>query len=375
MPTYTNPIADTSTEVLRIPIPVILSDLSGNGYTLSGGGIPVTQQGGISLATSNTGLAVNTPVIVQKANAVSTGSVTTLAKAFTNANVAGNTIVVVAASGSNTAMTVADSNSNTYTSAVTGVQSTTVGTAIFYAVNVAGGVNTVTLTCASSSAAMEIYEVSGILAQVLGALGQTSSGSSSSATALVTSTIAGTGNCLAFMGAGIGTAAQNITVTTGTNWTADAGTNGLVTGGTPSGLFQFQSLSQTLPTLKPVLPTATAGSAEPYAAVAAIFKPVALGIQGTVHIGGYNYTHLAATATTLVKTGPGILHAIVVNTPVAGTIEADDALTNTTPVIAILTIGTATAMAPFSAIYDVEFSTGLTIKITTGASDVTIVWR
>ena len=139
------------------------------------------------LSPNNTGLPVVIPTILQKANAVSTGSVTTLAKAFTNANVAGNTIIVVAASGSNTAMTVADSNSNTYTSAVTGVYSTVVGTAIFYATNVAGGANTVTLTCASSSAALEIYEVSGIVQQVLGALGQTSSGSSASATALTTS--------------------------------------------------------------------------------------------------------------------------------------------------------------------------------------------
>ena len=177
------------------------------------------------------------------------------------------------------------------------------------------------------------------------------------------------------MGVGLGTATQNITVTTGTNWTADAGTNGLTTGATVSGLYQFQSLSQFLPGLKPVLPTATAASAEPYAAVAAIFKPVTLGIEGTVSIGGYNYTHLAGTGTTLIKTGPGLLHAIVVNTPVAGTLEADDALTNTTPVIAIMTVGTVTAMPPFTVTYDTVFSTGLTIKITTGAMDATIVWR
>src|SRR5437016_14635050 len=46
------------------------------------------------LSPNNTGLQVNVPVIVQTAAAASTGSVATLAKAFTCANVAGSHIVV-----------------------------------------------------------------------------------------------------------------------------------------------------------------------------------------------------------------------------------------------------------------------------------------
>ncbi len=329
-----------------------------------------------ALSPNNSGLPVNLPVIVQKTNNVSTGSVTTLAKAFVSNNVAGNSIIVVAASGSNTAMTVADSAGNTYTSAVAGAQSTTVGAAIFYAVNILAGANTVTLTCASSSAALEIYEVSGILQQVQGALGQSSSGNSSSATALVTSNIAGTGNCLAFMGAGIGTAAQNITVTTGSGWTADAGTNGLVTGATVAGLYQLQSLSQFLPGIKPVLPTATAAGAEPYAAVAAVFRPVSIGIEGTVTLGGYSYTNIVSATTTLIKTGLGVLHAIVVNTPVgSGVIEFDDALTHTTPKIGTITFpATILSIGQIPYLYDLTFTTGLSIT-TTGTMDITVVWR
>ena len=315
-----------------------------------------------------------TPAIVQKANNVSTGSVTTLAKAFASNNLVGNTIIVVAGSGSNAAMTVADTQGNTYTSAVTGVQSTTVGVAIFYAVNIAGGANTVTLTCTSSSAAMEIYEVSGLLAQVAGQPVQSSSGSSASGTTATTSNIAGAGNSYAFMGVGIGTAAQNITVTTGTNWTADAGTNGLVPGATVSGLFQFQSLSQFLPGVKPVLPTATIASAENWAAVAAVFKPVTVNVEGTVTIGGYNYTNMTSQTTTLIKTGAGLLHAVVVNKPVAaGTIELDDALTHTNP-FGTITIP-ATATNPFSLVYDVQFSTGLSITTAGATQDITLVWR
>src|SRR5260370_40133360 len=67
---------------------------------------PVT---GLSYAPTvlggNSGLPVNVPAIVQKAQAVSTGSVATLAKAFASNNVAGNSIVVVAGCGNGTAMT------------------------------------------------------------------------------------------------------------------------------------------------------------------------------------------------------------------------------------------------------------------------------
>lgn len=326
-----------------------------------------------SISPNNTGLPVNTPVIVQKTSAASTGSVATLAKAFASNNAAGNTIIVVCGCGNGTAMTVADSAGNTYTSAVTKANSTTFEAAIFYAVGILAGANTVTVTNAGAAAsvAMEIYEVSGLLAQVVAQPDQSSSATGTSATPTVSAIAASTPNALSFLGIAVGTAAQATSVTAGTNWTLDSTQNTT----TPAGLFSFGALSQYLSNTTPVIPTATIAGSEAFAAVAAIFKPVVLGVQGTVQIGGYNYTHLAATATTLVKTGPGILHAIVINTPVAGTLEADDALTNTAPVIAIITIGTATAMAPFSAIYDVAFATGLTIKITTGAMDATIVWK
>jgi hypothetical protein len=349
---------------------VVGTDAAGTNYAAQ----VVTTSGGslTALSPANTGLPVNVPVIVQRAHAVSAASGTTLGALFTSANAAGNSIIVVVGAGSNGTLSIADTASNTYLSAVSGANSTTFEAQIFYATNiVSNAANTVTVTTTSSSSlAIQVYEVSGLIAQA-GALGQNSSGSGTGATASTSNLSAGSPNSLIFLGVGVGTTAEAITAVSGTNWTVDSSQNPT----SPSGLFSFGSLSLALDNTGPVIPQATIAASKPYAAVSAIFKPVVLGIQGTVTIGGYNYTHLAGTGTTLVKTGPGILHAIVINTPVAGTLEADDALTNTTPVIGILTVGTATAMPPFSVPYDVAFTTGLTIKITTGAMDATIVWK
>ena len=332
-----------------------------------------TQPESVALAPANTGLPVNIPVILQKASASSTGSVATLAKAFTNSNVAGNSIIVVAACGNGTAMTVADSAGNTYTQAINAPNSTTFEAAIFYAVNIAGGANTVTVTNAGTAASMAvtIYEVSGLVQQVLGALGQTSSGTGTGTTASTSSIAASVPNSLAFCGVAIGTATVT-SVTAGTNWTNDSGTQQPATA---SGLFQFAAFSQYVPHTSPVAVSQTWTGSEPWAAASAIFKSVPVGVNGTVHIGGYNYTRVTTAATTLVKTGPGVLHAIVVNKPTStATIEADDALTNTTPVIGILG-AFAASIAPFTVVYDVAFSTGLSVTVGVATVDATIVWK
>lgn len=329
-----------------------------------------------ALSPNNTGLPVNVPVIVQKTNAVSTGSVASLAKAFATGNAAGNSIVVVAGCGNGTAMTVADSAGNTYTSAVAAPNSTTFAAQIFYAVGIAAGANTVTVTNAGSAASMavEIYEVSGLIAQVVAQPDVSSSGTGTGTTASTSALAASSPNSLAFLGVSIGTAAQNITALG--NWTADGGTNGLVPT-TPAGLYQFNSFSQFLASTVPVVPKATIASSEPWAAASAIFKPVLLGVQGTVTLAGYNYTHITTQTTTLIKTGAGILHSIIVNSHAASaTIEFDDALTHTSPVIGIITLpSTITAVIPISLEYDVQFSTGLSVTTGTANADITVVWK
>lgn len=365
------------------PIPSLVSPSNGLVVGQAGPTVVTDPVSGLSYAPAvtslaqsiNNGLPLTQPSPIQKAKAVSTGNVASIAATFASNNAANNTIVVQVGNGNNGTLSVTDSAGNTYQQAVTKANSTTFEAAIFFATPIVATTtpNTVTVANAGSAASMavEIYEVPGLLQQVISQPDQSTSGTGTSATPTLSALAPSVPNSIAFLSIAVGTAAEAVSVTAGTSWTLDSTQNTT----TPSGLFTFGALSQYMAGLTAVIPTATVASSEPYAAVAAIFKPVAVPIEGTVQIGGYNYTHLAATATTLVKTGPGILHAIVINTPVAGTLEADDALTNTAPVIAIITIGTATAMAPFSAIYDVAFSTGLTIKITTGAMDATIVWK
>lgn len=372
MPNYSNPIADTSIEVLRVPIPVQIADLSGNSFTLSGGGIPVTPTAGLSLVNSaNTAIPAAQPAIVQKAKAVSTSGVASLTCAFTSNNTAGNSIVVSCAAGNNGTITVTDSAGNTYTSAVSVANSTTFESQIFYAVNIAAGANTITVTpSASVSVAVQIYEVSGLIAQATNVLGQNTSNAATSATASA-SNIAGPANSIAFAAVAVGTAAQAVSATSGTIWSLDSTQN---VAGTPSGFFTFGALSGVVTNIAPFAAKATLAGSEPYAYVAAVFKTVNLTVQGGVYIDGYNYTNMTTQTTTLIKTGPGLLHAVAVNKPVAtGTIELDDALTHTNP-FGIITIP-ATATNPFTMIYDVTFSTGLSVTTGTATQDITLIWR
>ena len=318
------------------------------------------------------------PAIVQKAKAVTSASGTTIAATFASNPTSGNSIIVVAGAGNNGTLTVADTLSNTYTSAISKANSTTFEAAIFYAVNITGNAaNTVTVTNggAAASMAVEIYEVSGLIGLVNGALGQTSSGTGTGTTAS-TSNIAGPANSIAFAGVAVGTAAQAVTASTGTIWTADSSQN---SGGTPSGLFTFGSLSAQVSNSGPLTSSAAVAGSEPWAMVAAIFKPVVQAIEGTVHIAGYNFLNITAAAptTTVVKTGPGVFHALVCNTPPGsnGTVTMYDNTAASGTKIGTITYGTVTSMAPHSLPYDLTFSTGLTIVTATGAGDYTVIYR
>lgn len=88
---------------------------------------------------------------------------------------------------------------------------------------------------------------------------------------------------------------------------------------------------------------------------------------------GWTYKNITGQATTLVKTGAGVLHSITFNKPVAtGTVEIDDAVSNTTPKIG--TITTPTGPFPVTLIYDVAFSVGLSITTGTADQDLTIAY-
>lgn len=85
----------------------------------------------------------------------------------------------------------------------------------------------------------------------------------------------------------------------------------------------------------------------------------------------YSYANITTQTTTLVKSGAGFLHSITFNKPTAtGTVKIDDAITDTTPVIG--TVTTPASPMPVTLIYDIEFSTGLTIVTGTANQDITV---
>jgi len=87
----------------------------------------------------------------------------------------------------------------------------------------------------------------------------------------------------------------------------------------------------------------------------------------------YRSVNITGQTTTLVKTGGGLLHSITLNNPVAtGTIKFNDALTDTTPVLGIIT--TKTSPMPVTLVYDIEFAVGLTIVTGTASQDITIAY-
>lgn len=88
----------------------------------------------------------------------------------------------------------------------------------------------------------------------------------------------------------------------------------------------------------------------------------------------YLSAHITTDATTLVKTGPGSLRSICVNTPLAtGTVTVDDAITATTPTLAVIT--TPTGQSPFCQTYNISFTNGLTIVTGVAVQDITVNYQ
>lgn len=87
------------------------------------------------------------------------------------------------------------------------------------------------------------------------------------------------------------------------------------------------------------------------------------------------YTHLTTAASTLIKTGPGYLASVTINTLAASAvITVYDGIDNTGAVIAVITNpATLLIEGPQSAFYGVGFVTGL-YTVTTGTQDITISW-
>lgn len=88
-----------------------------------------------------------------------------------------------------------------------------------------------------------------------------------------------------------------------------------------------------------------------------------------VQVGAYAKTYIATATTTQVFTGPGTLHAIVVNTTAAGAISVIDNTTGSTVNVASL----KASVAEGTYTYNISMALGCRI-ITAGASDITVCW-
>ena len=227
---------------------------------------------------------VTMPLIatVQKHAVASSGSVASLANAFSSNVGPGNSIVVSFCNGNVNAPTapITDTLSSTWTKAVHQVQGSALECDIWYAVNVTGGAETVTVTPGGSNAsiASEVYEISGTIMWIpaQGDLSTSSSGNSAAASATAVAPMAP--NSLEIAAVGVGTAAQ--TITPASFWTNDSGQQNPAT---PSGLFSFISMSQQLDDTDAISPLATFTS-EPWALAAAIFHAPILPIGGAVRL-------------------------------------------------------------------------------------------
>ena len=87
---------------------------------------------------------------------------------------------------------------------------------------------------------------------------------------------------------------------------------------------------------------------------------------------GTAYAHINTAATTVVKSAPGTLASIVVNTQVAGTVTIyDNATAASGTVVAVITVTATFPTLPL--VYNLKFANGLTI-VTSGTADLTVVF-
>jgi hypothetical protein len=240
------------------------------------------------------------PYIVQKADGVSTGSVTTISATFASNNTAANTIVVALATGSNALpSSVTDTLGNTYTLMIVQAAVGWPGISLWFATNIKSGANTVTAAITSSSAFLAVYELNGIIAapnqgsQLAGLTATNCSAAQATSTNPAFSPsfsgipIYGP-NVYAITLVGVGGA--NVTFTPGINvelgvttWNTDFSGN---TNGTQNGLFSFACFSA--PFFGGVggdLSFSTnISSSEKWSAVTGYFYPLPVSISGKVSL-------------------------------------------------------------------------------------------
>ena len=91
-------------------------------------------------------------------------------------------------------------------------------------------------------------------------------------------------------------------------------------------------------------------------------------------ISPYQYLNITGQATTVIRTGNGILHTICLNKPVATeTIAIYDGVSTAGTLIGTITI--PASPQPGCLIYDIGYGAGLTLVTATASSDITVSYR
>lgn len=91
----------------------------------------------------------------------------------------------------------------------------------------------------------------------------------------------------------------------------------------------------------------------------------------------FSHAHFTSLTSQTLKTGPGALHAININTPVGnGVISAFDGIDDSaTPLLTITKPGTLLSDGPNHMLYNISTASGLHITTTGAIQDVTVSYR
>ncbi len=88
---------------------------------------------------------------------------------------------------------------------------------------------------------------------------------------------------------------------------------------------------------------------------------------------GYTFRNITGQATTVLRTGSGILHTITLNKPTAtAVVTVYDNTAGSGTVVGAITI--PASPMPVTLTYDAAFSTGLTVVTATADSDITVTF-
>jgi hypothetical protein len=194
-------------------VQTLLNLISGSNITLTANG-----SGGVTITAS----VSSVPVIVQS-NENSTGSASSLSKAYTTGNIAGNASIIIAQwSNTTVTMNVADSNINSYsslqgpnTNGADGVNGS--AQQIWLATDIEAGANTVTITPSANTRMMLIIiEVENLA--VLSTFDQANWNDSVTAVTSLSSGAITTTQAVELLIAYGGTQSQSTTITDGTGW-------------------------------------------------------------------------------------------------------------------------------------------------------------